>query len=75
MMKKSKYSQLKSYLETKHSYYADLGKYNLGDRESMESEYKWRLLCDIMEYVDSLELWDDIDRNMMKKGEKVIKIN
>jgi hypothetical protein len=41
----------------------------------MESEYKWRLLCDIMEYVDSLELWDDIDRNMMKKGEKVIKIN
>lgn len=57
------YLKLKNYLQTKYDYYANLGKYNLGDREGLESEYKWRLLCDIMEYVDTLELYCDIDKS------------
>lgn len=55
------YQKLKQYLQTKYDYHANIGRFNLGDREGLESEYKWRLLCDIMEYIDTIEMYHDID--------------
>lgn len=61
------YNKLKGYLQTKYDYYANLGRFNLGDREGLESEYKWRLLCDIMEYIDTIELNNDIEISLRGK--------
>jgi len=58
-----KYESLKSYLSLKYEYYAALGKYNLGDREGLESENYWRLISDIMEFIDTMEMNEDIQRN------------
>lgn len=51
----TKYGKLKSYLETKYSYLASLGQYQLGDLETIESEAQWSMIRDIMEYIDVLE--------------------
>jgi len=52
------YEKLKSYLNSKYEYLAEMGKHNLPEREGLECEYQWRLIIDIMEYVDKLEQLD-----------------
>ena len=60
----NKYNQLKSYLTVKYDYYASLGRYTvMGDREAMESEAKWRMISDIMEFIDAMELQEEIKKN------------
>jgi hypothetical protein len=56
----SKYENLKSYLQTHYNFHANLGQYNLGDREQLETEAKWRMISDIMDYVDNLDLEDNV---------------
>lgn len=56
----SKYEKLKSYLQTHYNFHANLGQFNLGDREQFESEVKWRLISDIMDYIDNLDLEDKV---------------
>lgn len=56
----SKYEKLKSYLQTHYNFHANLGQYNLGDREQLESESKWRMISDIMDYVDNLDAEDNV---------------
>ena len=55
-MKQTKYAKLKSYLETKYAYLAQLGQYTLGDLEAIQPEAQWILIRDVMEYIDVLEL-------------------
>ena len=63
MKQDNKYNQLKSYLTLKYDYYASLGKYELGEREDSESEHKWRLISDIMEFIDGMEIREEINQN------------
>jgi retron-type reverse transcriptase len=56
----SKYENLKSYLQTHYNFHANLGQYNLGDREQLETEAKWRMISDIMDYVDNLDSEDNV---------------
>lgn len=51
-----KYELLKEYLNTKYTYYANLGKFNVTGREAIESEVAWRFISDIMDYVDQLDV-------------------
>lgn len=55
---KSNYDKLKSYLNAKYEYLAAMGKHNLSEREGAECEYQWRMMIDIMEYVDKLDEMD-----------------
>lgn len=54
----SNYDKLKSYLNAKYEYLAAMGKHNLSEREGAECEYQWRMMIDIMEYVDKLDEMD-----------------
>lgn len=54
----SKYEKLKSYLQTHYNFHANLGQYNLGDREQLESETKWQMISDIVNYIDNLDAED-----------------
>ena len=54
----SNYDKLKSYLNAKYEYLAEMGKHNLSEREGAECEYQWRMMIDIMEYVDKLDEMD-----------------
>jgi hypothetical protein len=63
MKQDNKYNQLKAYLSLKYDYYASLGKYELGEREDSESEHKWRLISDIMEFIDGMEIREEINQN------------
>lgn len=54
----SNYDKLKSYLNAKYEYLASMGKHNLSEREGAECEYQWRMMIDIMEYVDKLDEMD-----------------
>ena len=54
----SKYSRLVQYLRTHYTFHAGLGQFNLGERENTESEAKWSLISDIMDFVDNLDLED-----------------
>jgi len=58
MSVESNYEKLKDYLTIKYNYLAHLGRLNLGEREGLESEYQWRLISDIMEYVDKIDQLD-----------------
>jgi hypothetical protein len=51
----SKYEKLKSYLQTHYNFHASLGQFNLGDHEQYETEAKWRMISDIMDYIDNLD--------------------
>ena len=62
------YEELKRYLNTKYEYLAEMGKYNLPEREGMECEYQWRLMIDIMEYVDKLEQLDSSPLTLVSDG-------
>jgi len=55
-----KYEQLKSYLNSKYEYLAAMGKHNLPEREGYECEYQWRMILDIMEYIDKLDQLEEI---------------
>ena len=54
----SNYDKLKSYLNAKYEYLAAMGQHNLSEREGAECEYQWRMMIDIMEYVDKLDEMD-----------------
>lgn len=54
----SNYDKLKSYLNAKYEYLAAMGKHNLSEREGAECEYQWRMMIDIMEYIDKLDEMD-----------------
>ena len=54
----SNYDKLKSYLNAKYEYLVAMGKHNLSEREGAECEYQWRMMIDIMEYVDKLDEMD-----------------
>jgi len=58
MSDSSKYQRLKSYLQTHYNFHANLGQYELGDREQFETEVKWRMISDIIDYVDNLDSED-----------------
>ena len=60
----SNYDKLKSYLNAKYEYLAAMGKHNLSEREGAECEYQWRMMIDIMEYVDKLDEMDALIENL-----------
>lgn len=54
-----KYEKLKEYIHVKYDYISKMGKMkHLGDRESYELDIQWRMICDISEFIDELELSD-----------------
>jgi len=76
MSAESNYEKLKEYLTIKYNYLAQLGRFNLGEREGLESEYQWRLISDIMEYVDKIDQLDYlIDTVKTKKTSDFTVIN
>lgn len=62
----SNYERLKKYIETKYDYYAALGQFGLGDRESLESEVSWKIFSDLIEFIDNMEIHDDISSQKIK---------
>lgn len=54
------YERLKGYLNAKYEYLAAMGKHTLPEREGLECEYQWRMILDIMEYVDKLDELDQL---------------
>lgn len=60
------YHKLKSYIETKYNYHASLGQYSLGERESLESSISWRNYSDLMEFIDNMEMYEQIDKQKVK---------
>lgn len=54
------YERLKGYLNAKYEYLAAMGKHTLPEREGLECEYQWRMMIDIMEYVDKLDQLEEI---------------
>jgi uncharacterized lipoprotein NlpE involved in copper resistance len=53
--KDSKYSKVKQYVRAKYDYLASLGRLELGDREGLETEIQWRLVADMMEFMEEME--------------------
>ena len=64
----SNYDKLKSYLNAKYEYLAAMGKHNLSEREGAECEYQWRMMIDIMEYVDKLDEMDALISDLTPPG-------
>lgn len=62
----NKYNQLKSYIQIKYDYYASLGQFSVGERESMESSISWKNYSDLMEFIDNMEMYEDIDKQKVK---------
>ncbi len=58
MSETSKYYKLTEYLKTHYTFHAQLGRYYLGDREQGDAQAKWRMISDIMDFVENLELED-----------------
>ena len=55
----AKYEKLKEYVKVKYDYISQMGRLeHLGDRESYEMDIKWRMICDISEFIDEIELND-----------------
>ena len=52
----TKYSKVKEYVRAKYDYLASLGRLELGDREGFETEIQWRLVSDMMEFMEEMEL-------------------
>lgn len=64
----TKYETLKDYLSIKHEYLASMGNHNLSKREGLQCEYQYRLMVDIIEYMDKLDEMDQICSDLMQKG-------
>lgn len=62
----NKYNQLKSYIQIKYDYHASLGQFSVGERESMESSISWKNYSDLMEFIDNMEMYEDIDKQKVK---------
>ena len=60
------YERLKAYLNAKYEYLAAMGKHTLPEREGLECEYQWRMMIDIMEYVDRLDEMDALIETIPK---------
>jgi hypothetical protein len=52
----TKYSKVKEYVRAKYDYLASLGRLELGDREGFVTEIQWRLVSDMMEFMEEMEL-------------------
>tara|TARA_S200002703_G_C3756674_1_gene232827 strand:- start:140 stop:391 length:252 start_codon:yes stop_codon:yes gene_type:complete len=53
----SNYEKLKEYIKVKYNYITEMGKLeNLGDRESYEIDIQWRMICDITEFIDQIDV-------------------
>lgn len=59
-LKDPKYFKIKDYVRAKYDYLASLGRLELGDRESLETDIQWRLISDMMEFMDQIELLEDV---------------
>jgi len=62
-LKDPKYFKIKEYVRAKYDYLASLGRLELGDREGLETDIQWKLISDMMEYMDQLELHEDISNH------------
>jgi len=65
-MSKQKYNNLKSYIQTKYDYHAAMGQFSLGEKESLESSISWKNYSDLMEFIDNMELYEEIDNQKIK---------
>ena len=66
--KDSKYSKVKQYVRAKYDYLASLGRLELGDREGLETEIQWRLVADMMEYMEQMEFSEESRINSNTNG-------
>jgi hypothetical protein len=65
-LEEPRYMKMKEYIKTKYNYLAELGRLELGEREGMEVDIQWRMICDMTEYIEQIDLYDDISKNKVR---------